>query len=748
MNLGQITIILSFILSLAAALFFYKEERYRAHGKIGNTLFEKNYSFLLFRLMTLFVVIATTALLYHLLTHQFHYSYVARYSNQSQPVLYLISALWAGQEGTFLLWALLLALMGIVFHKSVQGKDKYAMAIVSLFSAFLYFIMILKSPFEILSSPPSDGQGMNPLLMNPWMAIHPPILFVGYAATIFPFALAVSALTRRNYDAWREKGFSWTLFSSVTLGAGIIIGGFWAYEVLGWGGYWGWDPVENSSLVPWLILLALIHGFLVQRAKGSLPRTNLLLGILSFLLVLYATFLTRSGVLADFSVHSFVDLGINNYLIGIIVFSTALGIGLFAVRFREIHSPKIDFKHFSREVALLLSMVVLCLSAAFTFVGMSSPIITGILGKASQVDISFYNNVNEPIAIAMGLLLGITPFVGWSGEQKNGLLKRLSLPLLLTALACVIASVAGVSSASQMVFVGSAAFALISNTIIAFRLYRTGWLSLSGPITHIGTALLLIGILGSGSFDEEQQLVLRQNEPQQVFGYQIVFRSVTEEPNEKPSVNLEVHDGNKVHTFSPKLYFSQYNNAMMREPDIKIFPLKDLYVSPIEVKHPHEQHQHPLIELTKGQSEHVGDYHIQFARFETGQHGQAGAMTVGAVLKVTYDGKDHEIIPAIHVDPQGKQSIVPAELPSVHHSSKEVPHPQIALEGLNVEQKKILLSIHGMEGEKITDAVPELILEVSIKPLMMVVWTGVVLIIGGMAIAYGRRLTANAKISS
>jgi cytochrome c-type biogenesis protein CcmF len=743
MNLGQISIITSFLLSLGAAYFFFKEEHHQYLNKQSTIFVEKNYSFRLFILMTFSVIAASVILYYLLLTHRFEYAYVAQYSSHSQPILYILSAFWAGQEGTFLLWALLVSVMGVVFYKSTKGTDKYSMGVVSLFLGFLYFIMILKSPFETLQSPPHDGQGMNPLLMNPWMAIHPPMLFVGYAATIFPFALVFSALARRKFKTWTDFGFVWTLFSAVTLGAGIIIGGFWAYEVLGWGGYWGWDPVENSSLVPWLILLALIHGFLVQKTKGSLVRINMLLGILSFLAVFYATFLTRSGVLADFSVHSFVDLGINNYLIGMLVVSTAAGLGLFAIRFTEIQSPKIDFKHFNREVALVLSMVVLCLSAVFTFVGMSSPLITGIIGKASQVDISFYNTVNEPIAIAIGLLLGITPFIGWSGEQGNGLLKRLSLPIVLTALSCVIAYVAGVSSISQMIFVGSATFALISNTIVAFRQYRTGWMALGGPVTHIGTALLLIGILGSGSFDETKQVVLMQNEPQQVFGYQIVFKNVTTTPNEKPCVNLEVHDGKTVHTFSPKLYFSQYTNATMREPDIKIFPLKDLYLSPIEVKSSEEHHQHPVIELTKGQSENIAGYNIQFTRFETAQHEQRGSMTVGAVLKVSFEGREHEITPAIQVDPQGKQSYVPAELPVLHHPTKGVAHPQITLAGMSVEQKKILLALHGIETETTHPTKQQLILEVSIKPLMMVVWTGVVLILGGTAISFRRRLVEN-----
>jgi cytochrome c-type biogenesis protein CcmF len=293
-------------------------------------------------------MVASIILYNALLTHQFQYSYVAHYSSSNLPIFYLISSFWAGQEGTFLLWAIVVSIMGFIFIRSTKCEDRYAIAIVSAFVSFLYLLIISKSPFDLLIPAPADGSGLNPLLQDPWMVIHPPILFVGYAATVFPFALVVSGLIRKNYTNWFNLGLRWTLFAALALGAGIIIGGFWAYEVLGWGGYWGWDPVENSSLVPWIILLALIHGILIHKSKGSLQRTNLFFAILSFVLVLYATFLTRSGILSDFSVHSFGDFGISNYLIASIVVSMFIGFGLFAVRFREINSPRLDSSCFNR----------------------------------------------------------------------------------------------------------------------------------------------------------------------------------------------------------------------------------------------------------------------------------------------------------------------------------------------------------------------------------------------------------------
>ncbi|TAK51069.1 MAG: hypothetical protein EPO24_16165 [Bacteroidetes bacterium] len=737
MNPGQIIIYIAFFSSLGAAISFFIQQK-------KPSLSHVNKSERLFLVSGIMGLIASCILLYVIIADQFQYSYVSKYSSSDQPLIYKVSAFWAGQEGTFLLWGVLTGIMGLVLYKTSKKEDAYSMGVVSLFASFLYLIMIVKSPFETVTTIPQDGQGMNPLLMNPWMAIHPPMLFVGYAATIFPFALALSALARRNFTVWNEAGFAWTLFASVMLGAGIIIGGFWAYETLGWGGYWGWDPVENSSLVPWITLLALVHGLLVFKAKGGLARVNLFLAIITFLLVLYATFLTRSGVLADFSVHSFVDLGINNYLIGIMVLSSAAGFGLFATRFRDIQSSKLNFSGLNREVMLVLSLFVLLAAAAFTFAGMSSPILTGLVGKASQVDTTFYNKVNLPVAIAMALLLGITPFLSWTEEKTSSILKRYSMPLILTALSCVIAYVAGVTSAVWLVFVGSAAFALISNSVIMFRQYRSGWITLGGPITHIGAALLLIGIIGSGKFDQTTQIVLQQGKPEDVFGYKVVFKDIIEQPNEKPIMSLQVMDGNNSFDASPILYYSPYTQSLMREPDIKVFPLKDLYLSPLEVKANRQKDSHPVLEIVKGEKKSFGGYEIEFVGFQTGQHGQPGSMAVGALLKVTSQGKEHEVIPAITISEKGEQEYLSAEMPPLHNPTKGVDNPVITLAGMSVEEKKVMLAFHGLEGDTHSqEGMYELILEVSIKPLMMVVWTGVVLIIGGTAIAFARRLKNN-----
>lgn len=742
MGFGDLFIQIAFVAAVASTIWFYQGAKAAGAGKEESK--KTKLPKFSFRLMVAAGSGAAAVLMYDLLTHQFQFSYVYRYSSRELPVLYLISAFWAGQEGTFLLWAVLVGALGLVLGRGIRSDGGFAMSIVSAFAAFLFLLMIVKSPFETLATIPADGAGLNPLLQDPWMAIHPPILFVGYAAVAFPFAIATAALKRRRYDEWLVSGFRWTLFAALMLGSGIIIGGFWAYEVLGWGGYWGWDPVENSSLVPWLTILALVHGLTVQKAKGSLVRTNIFLALVSFVLVLYATFLTRSGVLADFSVHSFVDLGINNYLVGAMALTILLGLGLFALRFKKVKGARIDMSSVNRENALLVSMIVLCAVAVFTFVGMSSPLLTGLVGNPSQVDVSFYDRVNLPVAILMALLLGVTPFLGWVEERKYEFVRRLAFSLVLTFISAGVAYYSGVEHALYLVFVTSAAFALWSNLITGIRVARARWLNTGASVTHIGVALLLIGIVGSGAYDETTHLALKQGEPQNAFGHSFIFQGTSERPDNKTETNVEVSSGGSSFLATPKLYHSEYNRSIMREPDIKIMPLKDLYLSPVELRDATAEHTHPILELTKGETKEIEGYQITFVRFETAPHAEAGAMSVGAVLNVLADGRTRQIVPAISFDERGQRKFTPVDLPELNLPTKGALRPQVLFVGLNVDAKRIALQFNGLGDHAEVSTSAELVLEVSKKPLMLFVWGGVMLIAGGIAISFIRRTATKA----
>jgi cytochrome c-type biogenesis protein CcmF len=229
----------------------------------------------------------------------------------------------------------------------------------------------------------------------------------------------MAALVRREYDGWIKVALPWVLLSTGVLATGFIMGGVWAYKVLGWGGYWGWDPVENGSLIPWLANTALLHGLLVQRVTGSLRRTNLFLAVTSYVLVLYASFLTRSGVLADFSVHSFVNLGLNGFLLSFLFVIMIVGYGGLLIRLRDIPKPDKPLGNFSRESIMWLGQLVFMLMATLTAVGMSAPLITRLFGPPSNVKTEFYNIANGPLAVVLGLLLGIAPLMRWRDQDPK-----------------------------------------------------------------------------------------------------------------------------------------------------------------------------------------------------------------------------------------------------------------------------------------------------------------------------------------
>src|SRR5574341_1494833 len=258
---------------------------------------------------------AAFCLLYAILTHNFQVGYVYNYSSTDLPLYYLIATFWGGQEGTYLLWIFYTSILGLVLLRRSGKFEKGNFFFVSLFLISVLAILIKRSPFALLSTAPTEGAGLNPLLQNYWMTIHPLVMFVGFAATVIPFAFALSALIAREYDSWVAYVFPWAILSFISLGAALVMGGFWAYETLGWGGYWAWDPVENSSFIPWIFLTAQVHALFIKRQRRGLMRFSLFVVCLSFWSVLYGTFLTRSGVLADFSVHSFVDLGFNGLLV-------------------------------------------------------------------------------------------------------------------------------------------------------------------------------------------------------------------------------------------------------------------------------------------------------------------------------------------------------------------------------------------------------------------------------------------------
>lgn len=728
MKLGNLIIFSGLVLALASGYNYYLAAK---EGR--NTL---RLARRMFYAMTAMLALSSVILMYLILNHEFLISYVYRYTSRDLPLGYLVSAFWAGQEGTFLLWALLTGVLGIIFIRTAKQYEALGMQVILLVEVFFFALLMKNSPFELLPQAPSDGAGLNPLLQDPWMVAHPPILFVGYAALAFPFAVAIAALIKRDYGDWARVALPWTIFGSLMLGAGIVIGGYWAYEVLGWGGYWGWDPVENSSLVPWLTAIALFHGLVVQRAKGMLQRTNLFLALITFLLILYATFLTRSGILGDFSVHSFQDNGANLYLTLFIIGFSGFSLGLLARRLKEIPKYPIDYRLLTRENALTVTIFALGASALFILIGTSSPLITGLVSTPSQVDPSFYNKVNIPIALVIGLLLGLTPSLSWNPLKPKLFFKRVGTPFVL-ALGCGLFSwMLGVRDSVHLLFLGTVAFAVWANLFNLLKRANIGWLTLGAPISHLGFGLMLVGVLASSAYDSEEQVALARDVPGTAMDRTFTYRGKSPLRGGKEALTLEVNREGEIVGASPKLYYSEYNKAMMREPDIQRSLLEDLYISPLEISLVAADHLRPdNLLLKKGEEKQHGEYVIRFVGFEMSTHESGGVIRVGADLAVKYRNKDYNVVPAVTITADGKNAeAVP--LPSAAGGQPEL----VTLNGLDADNKVIELAFTGSTVPTVLNVPTErLIVEVSRKPLINLVWLGTTLFITGLGIALLRR---------
>lgn len=375
--LGQILIYVAFGLSVLSGFFYIIAKDKQSFLKLGRIAY---YG------VTATMLAISMYLLSNILSHNFQMTYVWEYSSTTLPLNLLISTFYAGQQGSFLLWGLTLTLIGffLIPYLKERNYEYVTMGIFVLVIAFILLILIFKSPFEFVWQTyadqnvevgfmPKEGRGLNPILQNYWINIHPPILFLGYSAMTIPYIFAISGLLKKDYRKWIRLALPWTLFASAILGLGLMLGGLWAYETLGWGGFWAWDPVENSSLIPWLTAVTLVHTMYIHQKTGGLIKTNFVLAFLTFLFVLYATFLTRSGVLGDTSVHSFVSPGPIIYkllLIFMILFLLLAVITLF-VRLNKIKSPEINFKVSSKEFIVSLGVIALLLVTFIVLFGTS-----------------------------------------------------------------------------------------------------------------------------------------------------------------------------------------------------------------------------------------------------------------------------------------------------------------------------------------------------------------------------------------
>jgi cytochrome c-type biogenesis protein CcmF len=536
-KLGQFFVVLAFAASFVATLSYFKSangkspDDQEAWKRLGRLAFYINA-------ISVFIVFAT--IYYIVKNHYFEYNFAWEHSGLKLDPKYLLACIWEAQEGSFLLWMMWHGILGIVLMSRIRQWEAPVLSIIS-FAQFCLATMILgvyvfghqvgHSPFLLvrqlfqeapifqqanyLSIPQmQDGQSLNALLQNYWMVIHPPILFLGFASTIIPFSFAVSGLWNKRFAGWTRIALPWTLFSCAMLITGIMMGAAWAYESLTFGGYWAWDPVENASLVPWLVLLAGLHTQVVYNATGHSLRATYLFLILGFVLVLYSTFLTRSGILGDTSVHAFVGSGMDLQLVLFILVFFFPAIILYFVNYRNIPHIKKEENTWSREFWMFIGSLVIFLSSVFICIATSLPVINKVFGTnwSTGDDPKFsYNRIEIFIAIILGLLTATVQYLRYKNTSKTYFLKKVwpstAIALLISACISVFGGIhyteygTGYLAAIHLaVFAG--VYAFIANAGYIFTGLK-GKVKASGPsVAHAGFGILLVGILISSAKQE------------------------------------------------------------------------------------------------------------------------------------------------------------------------------------------------------------------------------------------------------
>ncbi|TVR28899.1 MAG: hypothetical protein EA390_10770 [Balneolaceae bacterium] len=520
-TLGQLFLSGAFIASIAAMISY-------AISVVKDDIKIEKISHYLWYAKGTFLLISSVALIWLIMTHQFQYYYVWNYTSLDLETQYLFSAFYGGQEGSFMLWILCSFVVGLGLikwtRKPYKGPVMFVMTLTQFFLLSmvvgwdLNFTQIGATPFrtiaqEMPNAPfiqanpdfvPADGSGLNDLLKSPWMMIHPPIIFVGFAMMTVPFAFAIASLWTKTYHEWIRPALPWTLAANLSLLTAIFLGGYWAYETLSFGGYWAWDPVENASLVPWLIGTAGIHAMIIQRKSSRAHKASLFFAILAYVSIVYQTFLTRSGVLADQSVHSFVDLGLYGQLLMFISVMALMGIGFYLYRYRELPSPEKESKFLSKEFMTFTGSMLLFILGVVIIFGTSSPIIGRLfVENPTPPEIQFYNDWSMPIAIIMAIATVIGQHLFWQKHSWESLAGKLVTPLLLTSIAAVLSIILGeVRNVYYMLFIFAAWFTVMGNASVLFSLIRKNPKLTGGSLTHVGFGALLLGVIASSVYTE------------------------------------------------------------------------------------------------------------------------------------------------------------------------------------------------------------------------------------------------------
>jgi cytochrome c-type biogenesis protein CcmF len=806
-QLGHFFIVLSLVASLVASFAYFKSTRSVNLADAASWKKLARYAFL----TEVISVIAVFALLIYILqNHLFEYKYAWQHSSRSLEFKYLLASLWEGQEGSFLLWSIWHCVLGLILIARSKEWEAPVMTVLS-FAQFCLATMIAgiyifnwklgSNPFillrdsGVLDNAPAlhvnldvsqplrpdymsaikDGNDLNPLLQNYWMVIHPPVLFLGFAATIIPFAFAVAGLWTKKFGDWVKPVLPWGLFAAAVLGVGIMMGGMWAYESLSFGGYWAWDPVENASLVPWLILIAGIHTALIYRHTGHSLRASYLFLILSFVFILYSTFLTRSGILGDASVHAFTDLGMNFQLLSFLLVFVLPALILFFNRYKEIPAIKKEESGSSREFWMFIGSLVFFLSAIVIIGKTSIPVVNKVLGTkiATPEDPEFaYNSIQIYVAIILGLLTAITQYFRYKNTPSPVFWKKILIPAGIAVGATILFFLLGEINYTKKgpgflgaiwIAVAFSIFTIIANASYIWIGLR-GKLKLSGgSIAHVGFGMVLLGILISSSnkeilsyntsgiainFGEESQektgenLTLVKGIETDMGKYLITYESDSSHPKKQQwyyKLRFKRKDGKEEFVLEPNAFVNyKGNEGLMANPSSKKYWDHDVFTYITSLPNPDK-------------TQDTAEFHATWMKPGDSIWYSKGFVVLENLLtrdSLPFEGfspEDKGTIATLKVHSQNRVNIISQPL-YIQGSGGAYSIPD------TINAESIILRIDKIEGGRAEIGMKEssavmkyLTLKAYKFPFINLLWLGVIITATGILISMVRRIQLNKK---
>ncbi|MEA2459908.1 MAG: cytochrome c-type biosis protein CcmF [Actinomycetota bacterium] len=551
-----------------------------------------------------FTLLAGVSLLTALYAHDFSLDYVTSYSSRSLSSLFTFSALWGGMEGSLLFWTMLLTVFStIALHQAKARNSRlvaWTAAVLGGIGIFFLLLLVMPAdPFTRLAVVPADGQGLNPLLQSPGMVIHPPLLYTGFVGFSIPFAFAMAALLSGNLDdAWFTSTRRWTLFAWSALSIGIVLGGAWAYTELGWGGYWAWDPVENASFMPWLTATAFLHSVVIQEKRRMFKVWNVSLILLTYVLAVFGTFLTRSGILS--SIHTFTQGPIGKWFLPFLALMLLGGITVIAARYESLRSTNRFDSLLSRESAFLANNVLFAAAALTVLWGTIYPVVAEVItGTRLSVGPPFFNAVFIPIGLALIGLTGLGPLVSWRRTSGKAFRRIVRVPLAAGAVVAIGLGLLGVHSTGALLafsLCAFTAFAIAGEFARGSKTYRNRghqWPSAlnqtllrnrrryGGYVVHLGVVLIVIGFAGN-AFKTERHALLEHGESMTVGSYTLTYERLdSSETPEKRIFRTTIdvsRGGSHVTTLHPERNFHIAQRQAQSEVTIRSTPVEDLYV--------------------------------------------------------------------------------------------------------------------------------------------------------------------------